>query len=394
MHRTVLTLGWVSFFMDVSSEMIYPLIPVFLASTLGASVLTIGLIAGLSESTASFFRIASGAISDRMRRRKTAVAAGYLLSTASRPVLALAGGWIQVLVFRLLDRAGKGVRTPPRDALIADTTTPETYGCSYGYHRAMDTAGAILGPAAASAAIWLGFGMRTVFWASLAPAAAAVAVVLLFIRETPRRGTESGAQERGGRGAGFSRKLKLFLLVTAVFSLGNSSNFFLILRARALGTDTGLIPLLYISMNVTYAVLAYPAGRLADRLGKARIVFGGYFLYAAVYGLFAVLRGGASLWILFPLYGLYLGLSDGVGRAYMATLLPQEKRATGFAFYHTVIGLTILPASAIAGWLWERFSPGAVFVTGALLSLAAGILFGLFLLRRTDIGDGRDAFPS
>jgi MFS family permease len=399
-RRTIFALGWVSFFMDVSSEMIYPLLPGFLSS-LGAGGLAIGFVAGISETTASFFRVISGYLSDRLKRRKSAILLGYGISTLARPILALSASWAHVLGFRLLDRAGKGVRNPPRDALIAEASSVERYGRSYGIQRAMDTAGAVLGPALAAWILTAGSGFRAVFWISFLPAAVAVAIIQLFVRErAPVAGGAGGAPARGavseanehGRGATsdrtresgaplFTRELKIFLVVTAIFSLGNSSNFFLVLRAKNLGFRENLVPILYMTMNVSYALLSYPAGRLADRFGKARIAFLGYLLYAALYALFAVEAKMNALWILFPLQGIYLAITDGVGTAYMATLLPGAKKATGFAAYYTVIGLALLPASTIGGWLWDRFSPSATFIAGSLLSLVAGIIFAATLLR-------------
>jgi len=380
--KTIIALGWVSFFMDVSSEMIYPLLPVFMASVLGVGGLTIGFVAGLSESVASFFRIFSGTISDRLKRRKALVASGYSLSTVSRVLLALANSWQSVLWFRLVDRAGKGLRTPPRDALISEASTEETYGRYYGYHRAMDTAGAVLGPVLAYSVLATGFATRDVFWLSLIPAIIAVLVLLIFVREKKKTAEEITRLKEVVRGK-IPREAKLFLVITAIFSLGNSSNFFLILKANDLGVAEAWIPILYMTMNITYAAVAYPAGRVADRLGKGKVTFIGYFLYSVAYGLFAVAGNAGILWAYFPFYGVYLGITDGVNRAYMATLLPENRRATGFALYHTVIGASLLPASTLAGWLWERYSPSATFVTGATLSLLAGILFGALLLGRS-----------
>jgi MFS family permease len=380
-RKTIFALGWVSFFMDVSSEMVYPLLPIFLAS-LGAGGTAIGFIAGLSEMTASLFRVVSGFLSDRLKKRKAAVLFGYGLSTLARPLLALSSTWAHVLGFRLIDRAGKGVRTPPRDALIAEASSVERYGRSFGLQRAMDTAGAVLGPALATLILARGMGYRTVFWISFVPAAIAVAIIQIFVRERTKRAPEPVASERAAPGAWLlSRDLKIFLLVTAIFSLGNSSSFFLILRAKNLGLEASLIPVLYMTMNASYALLSYPAGGLADRFGKAKIAFIGYLLYAALYALFAVEADVGALWILFPLQGIYLAFTDGVGSAYLATLLPGPRKATGFAIYYTVIGLALLPASTIGGWLWDRFSPSATFVAGSLLSLVAGTIFGVALLR-------------
>jgi len=380
-RRTIFALGWVSFFMDVSSEMIYPLLPVFLSS-LGAGGTAIGFVAGLSEMTASLFRVISGFLSDRLKKRKSAVLIGYGLSALARPILAFSATWAHVLGFRLLDRAGKGVRTPPRDALITEASSVERYGRSFGIQRAMDTAGAVLGPAIAALILFLGMGYRTVFWISLAPAAIAVAIIQIFVRERAGRTPESVAPEHAGAGSALlTRELKIFLIVTAIFSLGNSSSFFLILRARNLGLETRLIPILYMTMNISSALLSYPAGRLADRFGKARIAFVGYLLYAALYALFAIEAEVGALWILFPLQGIYLAFTEGVGSAYLATLLPGARKATGFAIYYTVIGLALLPASTFGGLLWDRISPSATFIAGSLLSLVAGTIFGVALLR-------------
>jgi MFS family permease len=397
-RKTIFALGWVSFFMDVSSEMIYPLLPAFLSS-LGAGGVAIGFVAGLSETTASFFRVISGWLSDKFKRRKSAIILGYGISTLARPLLALSASWPHVLGFRLLDRAGKGVRTPPRDALIAEVSSSEHYGRSFGITRAMDTAGAVLGPALAALILSAGLGYRSVFWISFIPAALAVAIIRIFVQErepriaggaagAPARGaapaSTRGVQAAAGPASGplFTREIKIFLLVTAVFSLGNSSNFFLVLRARDLGFKDNIVPILYMTMNVSYALLSYPAGRLADRFGKARIAFLGYLLYAALYALFALEKKMNALWILFPLQGIYLAFTDGVGTAYMATLLPGERKATGFAVYYTVIGLALLPASTIGGWLWDRYSPSATFITGSLLALTAAAIFAVGLLGR------------
>ncbi len=405
-RRTIFALGWVSFFMDVSSEMIYPLLPVFLSS-LGAGTVAIGFVAGLSEGTASLFRVISGVISDRFRKRKSAILLGYGLSVLARPILALSAAWGHVLAFRLVDRAGKGIRTPPRDALIAEASPPDRYGRSFGIQRAMDTAGAVIGPLLATAILAGGLGYRSLFWIAMIPAAAAVATIHVFVREhagrraaaagpalppegaVPAGRSADGALEGGAARTPLSREMKLYLAVTAIFYLGNSSSFFLILRAKEIITEArspwftvSLIPILYLTMNLSSALLSYPAGKLADRAGKDRIAFLGYFLFAAAYAAFALAGSAAALWLLFPLQGVYLGFTEGVGTAYLATIVPQERRATGFALYHTVIGLALLPAGLLGGWLWRRFSPEATFLAGSAFALAAGALFGAFLLRR------------
>lgn len=395
---TVIALGWVSFFTDISSEMIYPLLPVFL-STLGAGTVAIGFVAGLSESTASFFRVISGVLSDRMQKRKAAIAAGYGLSALSRPILASASSWGEVLLFRIADRAGKGIRTPPRDALISESSLPQMYGRSFGIQRAMDTAGAVVGPVLATTMLAAGMTLRSLFWISAIPAFAAVAVLLAFVREPIRKSEtakaiakseEHRSAQKNSERILLSRDVKLYLLVTGVFYLGNSSSFFLILRARDLVAEAGspwfkesLIPILYLAMNLTSAVLSYPAGRIADRLGRGIVAFSGYIVFAASYAAFAFVKSPEMLWLLFPFQGLHLALSEGVGSAFLAQLLPENRRATGFALYHTVMGLSLLPAGVIGGWLWREYNPRVTFLAGSLLAIIAASLFGFAILYRS-----------
>ncbi|MCZ7662565.1 MAG: MFS transporter [Thermoleophilia bacterium] len=385
LERNVVAAGVVSFFMDVSSEMVYPLVPLFLASVLGVSSSLIGLIEGVAETTASLLKVGSGWLSDRLGRRKILMGAGYGVSGLSRPVLALAGSWGQVMAARFVDRFGKGVRTAPRDAIVADSTEIAGLGRSFGFHRAMDQSGAVLGPGIAFLVLaWRPEDYRMVFWLSLIPAAVAVTVIVLFIeekrrprvpgmaaRQTPETGSAAGRRKRVG---GLRGPLLSYVLITGLFALGNSSDAFLILRAENLGVTAALIPVLYLVFNLVYSGLAAPAGVLADRIGRRRMVVIGYLVFAITYAGMALAGSAAAVWGLFMLYGVYMGLSDGTGRALLAQLAPGDKRATAFGVYHSVAGLAALPASVIAGLLWDRVSPAAPFWLGAAAALLAALL--------------------
>jgi MFS family permease len=400
LHWNVFFSGVVSFFMDVSSEMIYPLVPLFLASVLGVNKSLIGLIEGIAEATASLLRVFAGYLSDRLGRRKWLLVLGYGISAASRPGLALAGSWGQVLAMRFVDRFGKGVRTPPRDAIVADSTPARDLGRSFGFHRAMDQFGAVLGPGIAF--LVLSFApkaYRTVFWISLVPAVIAVLVIVFFIRERqrPRLPADGGADwgktgspptlsERVGPRSSLVRRAAMlrgpllnYVLVTGVFAAGNSSDAFLILRAQNLGVTAALIPVLYVVFNLVYSGLSIPAGLVADRIGRRRMALIGYAVFALAYGGMALAGTAWAAWALMPLYGVYMGISDGNGRALLAELSPGERKATAFGVYHSVVGLMALPASLVAGVLWDRVSPAAPFWVGAGVAVLAGILLLAFV---------------
>ena len=372
--RNVWVAGWVSFFMDVSSEMVYPLVPLFLSSTLGVSKSAVGLIEGLAEATASVLKLFSGALSDRFGKNKLLMGLGYGISTASRPLLAMAGGWGMVLAGRMADRTGKGIRTAPRDAIIALSTSSERLGSAFGFHRAMDTAGAVVGPALALLllAFWPS-DYRTVFWFSILPGIVAVLLIVFFISADGRAplSREAFTLSLHGFDPGFVR----FMVVIGLFSLGNSSNAFLILKAEQVGMSGGGISAAYLAFNAVYAVMSMPAGMVADRLGRRRIVFAGFGIFAGVYAGIALATAPWHMAGLFVLYGFYMGLTDGVQRAYLATLIPDHRKATGFGLYHMIVGLAILPASIVAGMLWDRIGPAAPFWFGAAMSVLAMLFF-------------------
>ena len=375
LSKNVFFTGLVSFFMDVSSEMIYPLLPLFLANMLGVNKSLIGLIEGIAEATASLLKVFSGWLSDRIGKRKSLMMAGYAISTLSRPVIALAGIWQQVLASRIIDRLGKGIRTAPRDAIIADSTEPSHLARSFSFHRSMDTMGAVVGPAIALIVLQLyNNNYQLVFWLSMIPGVIAVLIIAAFIKEKKRSSETSVARPRFTLKY-LDWKVKFFILITTIFALGNSSDAFLILRAQQLGTRTAIIPGVYLMFNLIYSLSAIPAGIAADKYGKKRIILLGFILFSALYYGFAVANTPAAIWILFALYGLFMGLTEGIQKAFLSTLIPANFKATAFGFYATSIGLATLPASLIGGVLWDRISPAATFYFGASMAALATILF-------------------
>jgi MFS family permease len=373
--------GLVSFCMDVSSEMIYPLVPLFLASVLGVNKSMIGLIEGSAESMASLVKVFSGWYSDRLGKRKRLMLAGYSVSTLSRPLMALAGGWHQVLAARLVDRFGKGVRTAPRDAIIADSTEPSWLGRAFSFHRSMDTMGAVVGPAIA----FIGLQMyhssyRQLFWLSILPGVLAVLIIIFFIREKRDAPVKAEAEKPRITGSGkLDRRAWFFIVIVAIFALGNSSDAFLILRAGQLGVPAAMIPAVYLLFNLVYSITAIPAGIAADRYGRKRLILAGFVLFAALYSGFAVAGSPLAVWVLFALYGVFMGLTEGIQKAFLATLTPEGLKGTAFGLYAGAVGFAALPSSLIAGVLWDKVSPAAAFWFGAATALLAAVLFAVFI---------------
>ena len=378
--KNVFFTGLVSFFMDVSSEMIYPLVPLFLANVLGVNKSMIGLIEGIAESTASLLKVFSGWFSDRIGRRKSLMTLGYGISTLSRPIIALAGAWQQVLASRFVDRLGKGIRTAPRDAIIAESTESTHMARAFSFHRSMDTMGAVVGPAITLGILGLfSNDYRKVFWLSMIPGAIAVLLIVLFIQEKKK-----ALKTRAGRPKltlrHFDWQVKFFILIAALFALGNSSDAFLILRAEQVGIPTVMIPAVYLTFNLVYSLSAIPAGMAADRFGKKRLILLGFILFAALYYGFAVAGTPRAIWLLFGAYGLFMGLTEGIQKAFLATIIPPDFKAAAFGAYATAVGLAALPASLIGGLLWDRVSPAATFYFGAATAALSALLFIVLIM--------------
>ncbi len=385
--RNVWIVTLTSFLTDVSSEMIFNLLPLFLANVLGASTAIIGLIEGIAETTASLLKVISGWLSDKLRQRKWITVAGYTLSAISKPFLYLATSWLGVFFVRFADRTGKGIRTAPRDALIADTVNEHQRGIAFGLHRAGDTAGAVMGLVIALIVVLamesqsLALTRETfqlLVLISIIPAFLAVIVLALLAKDVPIK--VKGSPMRLTFSA-LDPRFRSFLLIVVIFTLGNSSDAFLILRAQERGLNVAGVLGMLITFNVVYSLLSGPAGALSDRIGRRRLIIVGWLIYGVLYLGFALATQAWEIWALYGLYGLYYGTVEGSAKALIADFVPSEQRGTAYGFYNTAIGLTALPASVLAGVLWQGiggwtgFGPSAPFLAGAVLSLIAVALF-------------------
>ena len=384
--RNVWAVSLTSFFMDISSEMVLNLLPLFLSGVLGVRTNIIGLIEGIAEATASLLKVFSGWLSDRLRARKWLAVAGYGLATLAKPFFYVANSWPVVLVVRWTDRVGKGIRTAPRDALVADSIDPGQRGLAFGFHRAADTGGAMLGliialgVVLATQADVAGLSrstFQTIVLISLIPAVLAVLSLAFGARDVP---VTSTAERPKVTFRELGRSFLIFMLIVGLFDLGNSSDAFLVLRAQERGLSVPGILGMLITFNLVYTLLSTPAGSLSDRIGRRRIIIGGWLVYAAIYLGFALAKTGWQIWLLYALYGVYYGLAYGAIKALVADIVPAALRGTAYGTYNTVLGILDLPASVIAGILWQGiggwqgFGAWAPFLFGAILSLLAAIL--------------------
>ncbi|NJD76975.1 MAG: MFS transporter [Candidatus Methanoperedens sp.] len=405
--KNVFVLGLVSFFMDISSEMLYPIIPMFLTSVLNAPMFIVGVIEGIAESTASILKVVSGWLSDKTGKRKPFVIYGYGLSTVAKPLLAFAATWHFVLTARFLDRFGKGLRSSARDALIADSTETGYRGKAFGFHRSLDTVGAVFGPLIALLALYYYSGSledkyRLIFLIAFIPALISVVLLVLFVSEKKSE-TKNGMRFRL---SDYSREFKIFLLISMIFSIGSSSNAFLILRARNIfESDLGEIPLFissnfgemsilavvilaYVVYNITYSVASMPAGALSDRIGRRNVMVGGFLIFSLVYLGFAFATEGYIMWILFAVYGFYIAMTDGVSKAFVVDLVPADKRGTAIGLYYTATGLLALFSSIIAGLLWDYIGPQATFLFSTGTAFAAAVMMVALLPRFNQVNRG------
>jgi MFS family permease len=391
--RNVLALAAVSFLTDASSEIIAPLLPLFLVGTLGATVSMVGVIEGGAETVASLLKLASGWWSDRVSRRKPLIVAGYTIASLVRPLVAVAQSGTQVLAIRLVDRVGKGIRGAPRDALLAASTPLAFRGRAFGFHRAADHAGAVVGPLIALACLqWLGMPVRHVFWVAAIPGALAVIVAIGFVREhrEPSAAVPSAVPVTAKAPVpdtapaaaivALPRSFWLTMLPILVFTLGNSTDAFLLLRASQLGVPTALIPLLWVLLHLVKSASSTPAGALSDRVGRRPLIVAGWLLYAAVYAGFSVATDPWHAWALFGVYGVVFGLSEGTEKALVADLVPAQRRGTAFGWYQATVGVAALPASIVFGTVWDRHGSPAAFAMGAGLAVGAALIMSLVVL--------------
>jgi MFS family permease len=397
----------VSLLNDASSEIIYPMLPAFLALALGASPKAIGVVEGVAESVSSLLKFFSGYFSDRTGRRKGLVVVGYGLASVIRPLLALTTTWYQVLAVRFTDRVGKGMRSSPRDAMIADAATPSERGLAFGFHRAMDHGGAVLGPLIGLALLWYvaadprtpsALDYKTIFLFASVPALLAMLVLIFGVRETHNGAKAVGEKKaEGGESAtvtpvpagrgriritlrGFDANFKWFLVLVALFTLSNSTDAFLIRRAQMAGVSTGQgTLLLWSALHLSKVVSSVVGGDLSDRLGRKTLIVAGWLLYAAVYLGFAYVSTTAGAWSLFLVYGVYFGLAEGAEKALVADLVRPEQRGTAYGLYNLAFGITVLPASLLMGALWDAWNPETAFVVSAAIGTTAALLLALFV---------------
>lgn len=399
--RNILGLSAVSFFTDVSTEMIYPLLPVFLASVLGANASFIGAIEGAAETTASLLKLVSGWWSDKIGRRKLLVVIGYAIATVARPFTAMARSATQVLAIRLTDRIGKGIRTSPRDALLADSAPPQARGRAFGFHAAADNAGAVLGPLLAFMILKIqGVGsfegsthllphdeqaLRNVFWLAAVPGFVALAILLVVVRDVPRReaGEKAAEASAGAPGGGLTKRFWAYLAVVLLFTLGNSTDAFLLLRAHQLGVPIALAPILWALLNLVKSAGGTYGGQLSDTLGRKPLIVGGWLLYAAVYFAFGWATAAWHAWALFAAYGIFYAMTEGTEKALVADIVPRHRRGSAFGWYNLAIGLGALPASLIFGAIWDRAGAPTAFAFGATLALIAALLMAVVAPSRT-----------
>jgi MFS family permease len=378
--KPVFVVSVVSFLNDIASDMIYPIVPIFLTSVLGAPVAILGLIEGIAESTASFLKVASGVASDKLEKRKPFILAGYTLSAISKLFYASAGVWQTVLAGKFMDRLGKGTRTSARDAFIAENTEKKHRGRAFGFHRGMDTLGAVIGPLVCILLLqYWGNDYKSIFLVSLIPTVIALVLLYFFISDKKKEvGPIKLKIPFKEVVRNLPKPLAIFLIINCVFAIGNSSDVFLILRAKDLGASLIFSTLLYSVFSLACAVFSVPAGIISDRIGPRKVMTVGFIIFSLVYLAFGFTQNVSLLWVLFPVYGIYMALTDGVGKAYIANIVSQEHLGTAYGIYQFAIGFCAFFSSLIAGILWTKVGSIAPFIFGGITSLIAAILFMSF----------------
>jgi MFS family permease len=379
---TVWLIGLISLFNDSASDMIYPLVPLYLASVLMAGPRALGIIEGIAEATASLLKLFSGVIVDRTRRAKPWVVAGYALAGFARPLIAFAGSWLVVLALRFADRVGKGLRTSPRDALLAGSVDSAVRGLAFGLHRAMDNAGAVVGPLMAALLLGLGWALRDIFLFTLVPAALCL-ILALLLREPKADGARARPPAFSWRMAGLPPAFRRYLLVMALFTLGNSSNMFLLLRARELGLSEAQVPLAWAAVSAIAMLFSTPLSALSDRIGRVRLIVAGWCAYGLFYLGLGFMPPGTPFMLfgLFAFYGIFMAATEGVEKALVADLAPKDRLGTAYGWFNLTAGVMLLPASLLFGVLYQQAGALAAFAFSATCALTAAILLPIWALR-------------
>jgi MFS family permease len=379
MNPIIVVLGLISLFTDLSSNMIVPILPLYLSSVLHVQAGSIGIIEGIAESTASILKLFSGWITDRLGKYKLLMLVGYGLSNLTKPLFAISGSWGQVLLVRFSDRIGKGIRTSPRDVLVANSTTKEERGKAFGFRRAMDALGAALGPLVAFGILALSMNnYRLVFWLSVIPGILAIILIIFFLNFKEPAGTGKQAKPLKLSFENVNKRFIWFSLVATLFTVGNFSDAFLSLRALDTGMRPALIPLAFFTLNIVSSIFSIPVGILSDRIGRRPVLISGFIIFALIYFGFGMAKNVIWIWVLFIFYGLYYAFTEGIQKAYIADIVPEGQRGTAMGTYNAMTGIAALPASIIAGFLWQNFGSFVAFSTSSIIAIIAAFLMILF----------------
>lgn len=380
LSKNIIFLSIVSFLNDISSEMVYPIVPIFLTTVLGVPTSIIGLVEGLADASSKILMSITGFVSDNLHKRKLFVTLGYGFSAVSHLTMALSTSWPLVLFSRVLNRSGKGLRTSARDALITESTEKENRGLSFGIHRTMDGLGGVLGPLLSIGLLYaFSQNYKLIFFLAFIPAVLGAIIVYMFVKDNAKKKDDDFSMRFEWKKT--STAFKIFLVISFIFAVGNSSDAFLILRSQNLGMSVSLTIFAYVIYNLVSSIFSIPAGILADRIGPKKVIFSGFLIFSLVYLLFGIAKTSNIVWFLFPMYGVFMGLTEGVSKMYISKLVPHEISGSAFGVYQTTMGIATLIASSTAGWLWSAVGPSAPFYFGSATAVVAATLF-LGLSRR------------